>query len=90
MKPSIKRLIEKANAKDFMGKVVSAVHWENGIAIEGVVVSASNREIVVAFPNGKFPPRERRFRRESGTELGGSFHLNLADLLKPAIGEAVK
>ena len=87
MKPSVKRLIEKANAKDFIGKEVSAVHWENGTVIEGVVESASNREIVVAFPNGKFPPRVRRFRRESGTELGGSFHLNLPDLLKPAISE---
>jgi len=90
MKPSVKRLIEKANTKDFIGKEVSAVHWESDMVIEGVVVSASNREIVVAFPNGKFPPRERRFRRESGTELAGAFRLNLPDLLKPAIPEPVK
>ena len=90
MKPSVKRLIEKANAKDFIGKKVSAVHWETGMGIEGIVVSASHREILVAFPNGKFPPRERRFRRESGTELAGSFHLNLPDLLKPATPEPEK
>ena len=88
MKPSVKRLIEKANTKDFLGKLVSAVHWDNGDVIEGTVVSASNSLLIVAFPNGKFPPKERKFRRESGTELGGVFHLNLSDLLKPSIADS--
>jgi hypothetical protein len=90
MKPSVKKLLEKTHSRDFLGKTVSAVHWENGSEITGIVVSASNSQIIVEFPNGKFPAKERKFRRDSGTELGGSFHLVLADLIKPASAEEIR
>ena len=82
MNASTKKHIERLDNGSFLGRTLTAIHRDNGATLGGTVVEATNREILVEFDNGKFEPTVRKFRRDTGTEMGGDFRLDLAILVR--------
>jgi len=78
MKATLKKRIERLSNHIFLGRSITATHREHGASVAGEIIEATGREIVVSFDNGRFEPFIRRFRRDTGTEFGGSFRLNLS------------
>lgn len=81
MKATTKKHIARLDASVLEGVSLRAIDRSTGAACLATVVSVTNRVIDVVFPNGKFEPVCGRFRRDTGTQMGGSLRLELTSLL---------
>ena len=81
MKASFKKHLSHLDLSYLIGKEVPLTDRETGNSLSGKVTDITGSEITVEFSNGRFESTFRRFRRDIGTQLGGSLRLNFSQIL---------
>jgi len=81
MKASSKKKIERFPNEGLVGLQVEAIDRETSSSLSAKIIEATNSYIKASFDNGKFGEIIRTFRRDTATQLGGNFKLNLEAIL---------
>ena len=81
MKATLKKQLSRFDFSVLVGNALPLVNRDNGAVITGIVAEVTGKALVVECPNGKFESVTRRFRSDVGTQLGGPFRIDLAQIL---------
>lgn len=83
MTATFKKHFSRLSSDELLFRAVDVVDRDCGAdTVNGTIVEVTRSAITVDVPNGKFDPFTYSFRRETGTQIGGSRRLDLEGLME--------